>query len=280
MAFLRGILLGLVIISCACSTSDKEKNQTEKVVSQDAEKEKIKAFWEVYRKAQASKKSKNFEEAKTFYLEAIELDPQHEDALFNLGNMCYELRQNEEAEKAWKKLITVNSKNVRGHFQLGNLYLRPEIPEFFNLEKAKQEFKKAADLNRVVTGPLLHLGQIELITNQLDSAEFYFESVTATNEKSAEAYFQLGYLNWLNGDKEMALNNFKKANEVTIPEKAVEGVLSEGDTKGGESLIRPINESVFNEFLINLGKIDKSEMTSEMNAQYQSQQAFLKTFAQ
>ncbi len=266
-----------ILVACSDTGNKHESEEDEISASQDDKKEQIRLFWETYRQAQKFRKEGDFQKARDKFTQATLLDPHHEDALFNLGNMCYEMGDYGEAEAAWKKLIEVNYQSARAHFQLGNLYLRPEIEAYFNLDKAKSEFKKAVNLNRAITGPLLHLGQIALIRGELDSARFYFNSVTATNEKSAEAFFQKGYLQWLGQNNQKALTNFTSAIEVSAPEKAIEGILSEGDTRGGKTLVRPINESIFNDFLMGLKELDETSFSSEMIARYQKQQSYIKT---
>jgi tetratricopeptide (TPR) repeat protein len=278
MLIIRIICIIGLLFSIACNPKTRETENTSPAGQSETniDKTKIKAFWDAYRTAQDYRNEGSFSEAREYYLKALEIDPDHEDALFNLGNVCYELGKYPESESAWKKLIKVNYQNTRAHFQLGNLYLRMEIPEYFDLEKAEQEFQSAAKLNIVITGPMLHLGQIELIRNQVDSAKFYFQSITSTNAKGVEAYFHLGYLHWKSGNEAKAIENFSKAVKVSDPEKAIKGVLSEGDTKGGKSLTRPINESLFADFLINLNEIDSANIKQEMILHYQKQDKYLK----
>jgi len=270
------LLVGVVIADISCV---KKGNDDSAIVNTDSEsaqnRNRIKSFWEIYRSAQDHRSKGEFQEARADYIAALKINDQHEDALFNLGNVCYELGKYGEAKEAWNKLIVVNPLNARAHFQLGNLYLRIESPEFYNLDSAETEFMKAMDLNRVITGPQFYLGQIELIRGNLVKADEHFKNVVATNERNVEAYFQLGYIQWKQGSTGKALERFNQAIEISEPEKMVEGVLSEGDTKGGVSHHRPTNQSLFQPFFYGLNGISLENALVELNKRYKAQEVFL-----
>ena len=271
------LLYCLIIFSFSCSKKESEySDQEAKDSITSLKRDQINSFWEVYRSAQNHRSQHEFEEARADYIKALEINSRHEDALFNLGNVCYELGRYAEAKEAWNKLIEVNPLNARAHFQLGNLYLRIENTDFYNLDSAEAEFLKAMDLNRVITGPQFYLGQIELIRGNLNVATEYFKRVVATNERNEEAYFQLGYIQWKQGNIDKALERFNQAMAISEPEVAIEGVMSEGDTKGGISMHRPTNESLFHPFFYSLHSITNEDIMNELNQRYSKQEKFLK----
>lgn len=268
------ILLLVLLISC----KNHNPENTSRISQQDTTslaRDKIRKFWEVYRSAQEFRSQHKFIDARDDFRLALEINPDHEDALFNYGNMCYELEEFPEAEKAWNHLIVVNPMNARAHYQLGNLYLRYENPEFFNLDKSAEEFDKARNLNRQVTGPLLHLGQISLIRNKLKDAEQYFLSVIGTDPKGIEAYFQLGYIDWREGKVTEATGYFGKAVSISRSLIKKDTIQVEGDTKLGKPLASSVNRSVFNDFIKDLSTVADKDAGPAMNRLYTNQEKFI-----
>ncbi|MCK5209531.1 MAG: tetratricopeptide repeat protein, partial [Cyclobacteriaceae bacterium] len=201
-----------------------------------------------------------------YYEKALEIDNDHEDARFNLGNMYLELKQYEKAEKCWIDIVEVNPNSARSHMQLGRLYLAFERTETFDIDKAKNEFLKTFEINKVVTGPLMLLGHVALLKGEENVAKDYFKSVVGSDIKNVEAYFLLGYIEWKNGHLAKAQEIFNKAVTLSAPEKAIQGTLSEGDTKDGISYLRSLNESLFHEYFKDLFEIENKE--AQMNERY------------
>jgi tetratricopeptide (TPR) repeat protein len=226
-----------------------EKSDTSQV---SMKKEKIKAFWDTYRKAQKYRIEGQWEEAARNYEKALEMDSSHEDARFNLGNMYLELKQNKKAEECWLTIIENNPNSARTHMQLGRLYFSFERDETFDIDKAKNEFLITSEINKVVTGPLMLLGHVALLEGENKTALSYLQAVIGSDTKNVEAHFLLGYIHWKNGNSGKAEQMLEKAIENSVPEKAVKGVLSEGDTKDGISYLRPINVSIFYDYFKDL----------------------------
>lgn len=257
------IFFFVMISSCTPKKSiesDQDKGDTSQVSD---EKQKIKAFWDTYRLAQKNRISGQWEEAVRNYEKALEMDNNHEDARFNLGNMYLELNQNKKAEECWLMIIEKNPKSTRTHMQLGRLYFAIERAETFDIDKAKNEFLISSEINKVVTGPLMLLGHVTLLEGDNKAALDYFQAVTGSDTKNVEGHFLLGYIQWKNGNSVKASQILEKAISYSIPEKAIKGVLSEGDTKDGISLMRPINESIFHEYFKNLYELQNKDINLE-----------------
>ena len=273
MIMIRPILL-YICFACsfysACSpnktTDSISENREDEQLSE--EKQQIKAFWEAYRRAQKYRVEGNWEEAAKNYEKALELDGDHEDARFNLGNMYLELGQYKKAESCWLKIVEANPNSARARMQLGRLYLSYEIPEIFDIAKAKEAFTETFKINKVITAPSMLLGHVALLLGDNEAARDYFQSVTGSDIKNVEAYFLLGYIHWKKGDSDKARQMFEKAVTFSVPEKAIKEVLSEGDTKGGKSHKRPFDDSLFNEYFAGLDTIIADDLPEEMNERY------------
>lgn len=256
----------IIFFSCSPAKQTEEDPKDKEQTQLSTEKQKIKSFWETYRKAQKYRVEGKWEDAVLYYEKALEIDNDHEDARFNLGNMYLELKQYEKAEKCWIDIVEVNPNSARSHMQLGRLYLSFERTETFDIDKAKNEFLKTFEINKVVTGPLMLLGHVALLKGEENVAKDYFKSVVGSDIKNVEAYFLLGYIEWKNGHLAKAQEIFNKAVTLSAPEKAIQGTLSEGDTKDGISYLRSLNESLFHEYFKDLFEIENKE--AQMNERY------------
>ena len=256
------------IIFVSCSPAKQEKNDLkDKEENQlSTEKQKIKSFWETYRKAQKYRTEGQWEDAARYYEQSLAMNKDHEDSRFNLGNMYLELKKYKKAEECWLHIVEVNQQSARSYMQLGRLYLSFERTETFDIEKAKDAFLNTFEINKVVTGPLMLLGHVALLKGEDHIAKDYFQSVIGSDIKNVEAYFLLGYIEWKKGHSANAMNIFKKAVNFSAPEKAIQGTLSEGDTKDGISYLRPLNKSLFNIYFKDLFEIENKEV--QMNERY------------
>jgi len=240
-----------------------------------SDKHKIQQFWQIYREATRLRIAGHMQQAEQKYEEALQLQPEHEDALYYLGNMYFELNKPRKAEQAWLKLLQTNPTSTRAHLQLGNLYLRFDPPDLFDPGKAEAEFERALALNGEESRALLRLGESALIRGDLALAQSRLNSMIASNSKNVEAYFLNGYLAWQRGDSTLAVSQLNQARKVAQTGKALHGVLGEGDSKGGTSLHVPGRSSPFASHLADLSAAGGANPSLEASRRYQALDATL-----
>lgn len=269
-------IISTIFGSCSPDKSPDDKSEKKEVAPppMSAEKQKIRSFWETYRKAQKYRIDGQWEDAARYYEQSLTINNDHEDSRFNLGNMYLEIGQYKKAEQCWLDIVETNPSSARSHMQLGRLYLSYERVETFDIDKAREEFLKTRELNKVITGPSMLLGHVALLKGEVNAAKDYFQSVIGSDIKNVEAYYLLGYLYWKSGNIEKASLMFEMAVKYSIPEQSIDGTLSEGDTKDGISYLRPLNESLFHEYFKKLFEIENEEY--EMNEHYQDMDLKLK----
>jgi tetratricopeptide (TPR) repeat protein len=266
------LFVAITFLKSRSSDTSAENGASEKTL---AEKEKILSFWELYRQATAHRHAGRWQEAAADYQKALALNDRHEDALYYLGNIHLELGEFDGAEKAWKRLVQVNPHSARAHFQLGDLYLSLEREKPPDIEAARIEYRRALEINKEETGPVLRLGQIALIQGNLTEAQNYFDAVIGSNFKSVEAHFLNGYTAWKKGDSQKALNLLSHAAKHSQSEKPVQGVPGEGDTKTGQALGMSARQTLFQAHFQGLPELDEAGLSQQMEAKYQALDAFL-----
>lgn len=176
----------------------------------------VQTFWTYYNLATEYRLQGKSDSSIMAYREALKMNQYHEDALYYIGNMYMKVDKFDQAQKAWEKLIELNPQSERAYNQLGNLYFCVKHPDYFHPEKAKRYFKLAADLNKETLNPNLRLGEIALFRNNIHEALGIFNKLSMMDQKNAEIFFILGYLNWKSGKEQDAGRNLERSFELGI----------------------------------------------------------------
>jgi len=90
-----------------------------------------------FRALQAEEEGR-WEEAQALYQEVLKRDPEHGDALVNLGNVRLKLGHPEEAEALYREALAVDPDHVEANYNLANL-----LEEQGDLENAVLFYRKA-----------------------------------------------------------------------------------------------------------------------------------------
>ena len=190
-------------------------------------------FWRVYREATAHRVARRTQLAADAYARALEINPDHEDALYYAGSMRLDLGDFAGAVGAWQRLLSVSASSARTHSQLGALYLCLEPGAPLQLDSAEEHLRRAHELNKEENGPVMRLGVVALARGDLAAARRHFATVLATHAGNAPAHFYMGYIAWKENNPGAAREEFAKtaATEVAPP---AGGVAGEGDTKRRE----------------------------------------------
>jgi tetratricopeptide (TPR) repeat protein len=197
-------------------------------------KAEVRRFWNTYRRATSLKLQGAWAEAASAYREALEINPVHEDALYSLGNVLFELERYEEAATAWRRLIEANSHSTRAHIQLGAVYSCGASGAPFDLGIAEKEFQMALAINKEETGPILKLGEVCLLSGQRQRALTHFTAVVQSNVRSVPAHYLIGYLRWLEGEVEESRNALQQAVSFSRTKQSDGPFVGEGDTRSGK----------------------------------------------
>lgn len=204
-----------------------------------AERDRVRRFWDTYREATDDRVAGRYRDAADAYRRALALDPEHHDALYYLGNVEFDLGNLSAAERAWRRLIELDPASSRAHSQLGALYFCTGEDAMLRPDLAAAEFRRAAEINREETGPLLSLGEIALVRGERADARYYFDAVIGSNYTSVEAHFYKGYLEWKSGARAPASDLLTAAAGLARPAPPAGAVAGEGDTRTGTAPMVP-----------------------------------------
>lgn len=247
---------------------DKELKQTLTIGIDSEERNDLLSFWETYREATAYRIDGKWEKAITKYKQALEMKPEHEDAIYYLGNMYFEMGAYKKAEGEWLKLAKFNGQSLRAHFQLGKLYMITESEELFSLEKAESEFRKTIFINQDFIQPLIHLGEIYLYQGDLESSFEYFSAVLGTDPDNFESIILSAFIHWKQRNNPKALELYTRARDLSQKEVIAKSISQEGDTRGRKSMERQTKHSGFMSYVRNLNSIHGNALNSDMESMF------------
>lgn len=224
----------LAITYSKYAPADSEANSESTSIEED-KKSEVMDFWNAYQKATDLRTSGEYLEAVEYYEVALKINPEHQDALYYLGNMRLALENYAGAEKVWTKLAELNPASARAHSQLGTLYSCPDPNNYlYGLDKAEIQFERASTLNREETGPLLQLAKISLAKSETSQAGKQLRDVVASNFRSAEAIFLQGYIAWKSGNTQEATRHLIESHSIIAGSSGKKNV-GEGATKKSSS---------------------------------------------
>jgi tetratricopeptide (TPR) repeat protein len=184
------VLVGIACAFAACG-GEKEKAAGPR---QDPARERVLAFWRSYNAATAARVAGDCEKAAPLYEEALKLDPRHEDSLYYLGQCRRDLHQPAAARTALERLVEVNPASARGHSALGSLLASNDPSEPLDLESAERHLRRAHEINKEETGPMVRLGEVLLVEGRSDEARRWLEDAIRTNPRSVDAALLAAYL--------------------------------------------------------------------------------------
>jgi tetratricopeptide (TPR) repeat protein len=242
------------------------------------ERERILLFWQRLGAATDARIAGDCTGARDLYLEALGLDPKHEDSLYYLGQCQRILKQPAEARQAFDRLVGVNPASPRGHLALGALLASSEPGEPLDLAVAETHLRRAHEINGEETGSMLRLGEVLIVQDRTEEARTWLEAAARTNPKSVEAAFLLGYLRWEAGDARGAADYLAQAARAARVDAPTKGVLGEGDRKvaaagavrAAPPLREPMGHTLFSELARPLKSADAATVGAKPDSLYQA----------
>lgn len=151
----------------------------------------------------AMKREHNCGNAVPLFLEALTINPQHEDSHYYLANCLATLGNISEAIAELDALAQINPQNHRAFQRKGEL-LAASATSRVQLEAARQALNSALALNSEETGTLILLGEVLLAEGKSKEAEQDFAHACLANPHAASAWFLRGYIAWRKRDLSQA----------------------------------------------------------------------------
>jgi len=151
----------------------------------------------------------NLQGAHSYYQKVLKIDPNHSQALNNIGIIFEGLGENQKAKECYEKAIEINPNYAATHYNLGKIFQR-----LSENQKAKECYEKTIVINPNYANAHNNLGNIfkELGKNQ--KAISCFEKAIVINPNYAYAHNNLGVMFMESKEYQKAKDCYKKAIEI------------------------------------------------------------------
>ena len=149
------------------------------------------------------------EEAQDLYSQVLKIDPNHSNALNNLGVLFKQLKKSYEAVSCFEKLIKIDPTNLNVLNTLGNTY-----KELKEIQKAIECYEKAIEIDQNYVIARNNLGVLLEQLGEFQKAKACYEKVIEIDPKYVRAHSNLGIVLRDLGEYQKAKTCFEKAIEI------------------------------------------------------------------
>jgi len=150
--------------------------------------------------------NRDFEKAIEMLNKAIEIQPQNQATIHNLGTAYQELGNLKEAIKYYKKVLHVNPKHTNANYSLGIVYYKLK-----DLKTAKSYLKKTIDIQKNYALAFFSLASIHVELKEYNDALSSYQKAIEINPNLVAAHNNLGLLFRGLNDFPNAINCYQKA---------------------------------------------------------------------
>lgn len=145
------------------------------------------------------------------YKKAIEMKPNYVEARQDLGLLCFEKGDYEEARREFEKIIEIEPNNVVIYNNLGQLHSTLK-----DYKKAEEYFRRAIDLALDYDFALNNLGKLYFDQGRWPESKVVLEQSLSVNPKSARVHYFLAQIAEKQKDKPKAIEHWQKAIELGL----------------------------------------------------------------
>lgn len=193
-----------------------------------------------------SEVDKNYEKAELLIKKALNLNPDNEGLLFNLGSLHATKREFKQAIEYFSRVVTLNPLNFNARLYLEKA--KQEYEQQKNLakqleanspfyEKGKKlmeqkkfkeaiiEFEKELKQNTLSARAYFHIGLCYSILNQLDDAITYYEKTLQIQPENTSTLNNIGLCYLMKNEKEKAKIYLKKSLEIDKNQPKIEEIM-------------------------------------------------------
>ena len=147
--------------------------------------------------------------AQELYNQVLKIDPNHSQALNNLGVIFKVLGEHQKAKDCYEKAIEINPNYSDAHNNLGMIF-----KELGENQKAKSYYEKAIEIDPNHSQALNNLGVIFKELGEFEKALNYVEKAIKINPNYTNSYYNLGTIFQDLGEKQKAKECYEKAIEI------------------------------------------------------------------
>lgn len=127
------------------------------------------------------------DEAMRFYIKAVQMKPEYEQALYNLANLYRDAGNFKIAMALYSRLVHFHPKFAQGYLNMGLIF-----NALGDQQRARQFYLKVIGLDPDNGDAYFNLGYLSESQGELSDAVNYYEKAVEVAPKNAESYYNLG----------------------------------------------------------------------------------------
>jgi len=163
---------------------------------------------ETFNIAVTNHRQNKIKEAQILYNKILEVNPNHSQALNNLGTIYINLKEHQKAKECYEKIISINPNYANVQYNLGIIF-----KQLGDIQKAINHYENAIAINPNYVDAYYNLSNAFRDLEKNEKAKVCYEKTIELNPNHVNAHNNLGVLF-------QNLNNYQKAKECY--EKAIE----------------------------------------------------------
>ncbi len=144
----------------------------------------------------------------------LDTDPSSEEILIGSGECCMQLSRYYDAERFYRKAISVNQNNAEAYLGLGQVIYRRGI-----YNEAINVLRKGAQIDPDNTAILFMLGEAYNNLDKTDMAIECFERLLALKQDNSRVYYNLGILYDKKSMPDKASAMYRQAKDLSEPQR-------------------------------------------------------------
>jgi len=142
----------------------------------------------------------NFEDAVSFFTEAVKIHPNYADLRFKLGLSLLKLGEHAESRKELEKALEINPRYTEARFYLGISYLDEKM-----YKEALQHFKIAAEERPDYADVQCFLGATYFYLGEIEDAKRVISRSLELSPDYTKAKYYYGLIEYISGEKDKAV---------------------------------------------------------------------------
>jgi len=150
-----------------------------------------------------------YAQALEFYKEAEEINPELSHINNCIGVALGMLGRHQDAIPYFEKAVQLDSADVRGYLNLGNIYIELGRPQ-----EAMTYAEKCIEINPGEYSAYFILGSAYYLLNDLDKSMSYYQKALQINPRDAETYFAVGGVYYSQDNYKQAIPFLLKSNDL------------------------------------------------------------------
>ena len=164
---------------------------------------------ETFNIAVTNHRQNKIKEAQILYNKILEVNPNHSQALNNLGTIYINLKEHQKAKECYEKIISINPNYANVQYNLGIIF-----KQLGDIQKAINHYENAIAINPNYVDAYYNLSNAFRDLEKNEKAKIYYEKTIELNPNHANAHNNLASVFTVLGEPQKAISHYEKVLQI------------------------------------------------------------------